>query len=94
MPMTNDVADRGLDGRVAASPESEDRAVTEVPIDVSAKIILERDYFADEVVGRLKNDVIPQCFADAAPGSPIYQSEVLSRANATAGVRSVCGGSG
>jgi hypothetical protein len=59
-----------------------------VPIDVTVKIVLEPSYLADEVVGRLKKEVIARCIADTPTGQPIYQSEVLSRVNATEGVRS------
>jgi hypothetical protein len=61
--------------------------VTQVSIDVTVKIVLEPSYVADEVVGRLKADVVPLCIADTPTGQPICQSEVLSRINATAGVR-------
>jgi len=85
------MVERGEGGRPRdGTPESEDRAVTGVPINVTARISVAPSYAAPEVVGRLKEDIIPRCFADATPGRPISQSEVLSRINATAGVRSAC----
>ena len=85
------MVERGKGGQPrGGTPESEDRAVTGVPINVTARISVALSYAAPEVVGRLKDDVIPLYFADAVPGRPIYQRELLSRINATAGVRSAC----
>ena len=82
------LVDGGLRRPRAESQKREDYVVRHGAIDVTVRIVLQPYYVADEVVERLRGNVIPACFAFAQNARPIYQSELLSKICSTAGVRS------